>query len=137
MPRSQSRHVTPPSPAIGLALSKVGAQVTHKGSTSMANKKSDEVIDTDVEHVEVSDFTSERPLAPDKSLGRAVVANGHTVEIPIAGADRESAGANPTGKTFRQPTRIYGPGQEVVLPKGEIRTLQEHGFLIDPNRVLP
>src|SRR5262245_45163892 len=104
---------------------------------TMAAKKPDDIIETDIEHVEVSDFTSERPAAPDNSLSRAVVANGHTVEIPIAGAERESAGANPTGKTFRQPTRIYGPGQEVVLPKSEIRTLQEHGFLIDPNRTIP
>jgi hypothetical protein len=70
-----------------------------------------------------------------KKMGRALVARGRTVEAAVPGSKRVVGYDPDTKQALHGPVmKQYGEHQEVTLPLDEIRTLQDSGFLIDPNK---
>lgn len=76
-------------------------------------------------------------MAEEKEkLARGIVARGRTVRVPHP-TETTVIGVNPeTGKPMRGPkVQEFGPGQEVTLPEGEIKSFRALGYLEDPDKV--
>lgn len=69
----------------------------------------------------------------DEPLERAVVERGHTLHAPVANQKRV-VGWIDGKRVFGPVSQAYGPGQEVLLPRSEVKRLREVGHLIDPNK---
>jgi hypothetical protein len=68
-------------------------------------------------------------------LGRATVARGRTLHMPVAGEFRQTGwSADEKRAVCAQVWEPKGPGSEVELPVSEIRRLRRLGFLIDSDR---
>lgn len=81
-------------------------------------------------------MAEEKKAEKEEQLARGVVARGHTVRVPhptettIVGINQE------TGKPIRAPkVTDYGPGQEVTLPRSELKRLRELGHIVDPEKI--
>jgi hypothetical protein len=93
------------------------------------------------ETVEVDDVIDEGSLTRsdpaihglDEPLERGVVERGHTIHAPLAN-QRRVVGWMDGKRVFGPVNKSFGPGQEVLLPRSEVKRLRETGHLIDPNK---
>ena len=75
-----------------------------------------------------------RDTAMREVMERAIVARGRTVIIPDS-ATRVFTGRDPDthAELFGQGSREIPPGNEVELPRSEVKRLRALGFLVDPD----
>jgi hypothetical protein len=71
----------------------------------------------------------------EESMERAVVSRGRTVCVPDPTMPSVFAGREPDThrELFAPGLRDYGPGEEVELPRDEVKRLRALGFFVDPD----
>ena len=73
----------------------------------------------------------------EEPMERAVVARGRTIAMPDPSAPSVFVGREPDThrEIFASVPREVGPGEEVELPRAEVKRLRNLGFLVDPDAV--
>ncbi len=73
----------------------------------------------------------------EEKMATGRVARGRTVTVPHP-TDKIPCGVHPvTHEPMFAPRQVdHGPGSEITLPAADIAWLREHGFLVDPNKVI-
>lgn len=76
--------------------------------------------------------------APPVKMGRATVAPGRSVDLPVRG-ERQLVGYQRESlrEVFGPLLRQYGPGAEIELPLDEIARLRRLGFLLQAGEQMP